>query len=163
PEPDHLGAGGAKRRAAPPADTRRRDGPVPVTAVAGPAPAPAVGARAGPRPRLSFTERMVGFVSSHVPGDDYPGGWAQGRDEGSTVDVLLTITYDDLSALLLDPATPARTITGTVAAPAVATGPLAITGGEFRLFAPDPTHAETWNMRYHPELEDGTANRWHLV
>jgi cholesterol oxidase len=134
-----------------------------VTAAPAPtAQAPAAQARAGPRPRLTFTERMVGFVSTTVQGDDYPAGAAQGRDEGSPLDVLLTITYDDLSAVLLDPATPARQIIGTVTAPAVATGPLEITGGEFRLFAPDTTHAETWNMRYHLELEDRAANRWHL-
>ncbi|HTU75832.1 MAG TPA: GMC oxidoreductase [Trebonia sp.] len=120
----------------------------------GPAQAPGPPA-ASPPARLSFTERMAGFVSMRV-GDDFRRGHACGRDDGALVEVLLTIDYDDVEAMLSDPARPAA-IAGTVLAPELSPHRMTVTRGRFTLLDPDPSKPETWHMRYWMSLlaEDG--------
>jgi cholesterol oxidase len=108
-----------------------------------------------PRARLSFTERMTGFVSMRV-GGDFREGHACGRDDGGLVEVLLTIDYDDIQAVLNDPTRPAA-IVGTVLAPELSPHRMTVTQGHFTLLDPDPSQPQTWQMRYWMSLlaEDG--------
>jgi cholesterol oxidase len=117
-----------------------------------PAQRPAPGVR---RPALSFTERMAGWAAPSADGDPVAGE-SRGRAEGTPIEFVLTVTIDDLEALLRDPATPGR-LSGTVTAPALSPQRLRVVDGAFRLFLDDPTHVDTWHMRYSMRLvaEDG--------
>jgi cholesterol oxidase len=112
------------------------------------APPPAV--EAAPRASLEFTEHLTGFVSMSVH-DGYNEGYEDGREDGARVDLLLTIDYDDIQAVLDDPKREAR-ITGTVLAPELSARPLIVTEGSFTLLDPDPSRVETWRMRYRMRL-----------
>ena len=98
---------------------------------------------------------MTGFVSMRV-GGDFREGHACGRDDGALVEVLLTIDYDDVQAVLNDPTRPAA-IVGTVLAPELSPHRMTVTQGHFTLLDPDPSQPETWHMRYWMSLlaEDG--------
>jgi cholesterol oxidase len=98
---------------------------------------------------------MTGFVSMRV-GGDFHGGHACGRDDGALVEVLLTIDYDDVQAVLNDPTRPAA-IVGTVLAPELSPHRMTVTQGHFTLLDPDPSQPETWHMPYWMSLlaEDG--------
>jgi cholesterol oxidase len=110
--------------------------------------------------RLTFTERMTGFVSmSTVPsttGGDFAEGHARGRDDGARVEILLTIAYQDVQAVLNDPRYQAA-ISGTVLASELSPHRMTISDGSFTLLDPDPSQPETWHMRYRMTLlaEDG--------
>jgi cholesterol oxidase len=116
-------------------------------------------------PGVRFTERMAGWVGAahQVAGDEAPPaedisrtGAERGRADGTVCEFVLTIEIDDLPALLADPSTPGR-LSGTVIAPALSAHRLRVADGSFRLVQEDPTHVDTWNMRYLLDLvaEDG--------
>jgi cholesterol oxidase len=106
-----------------------------------PAPTPPAG-----KLGLRFTETMSGYASTRVL-DDYSKAEAQGRADGSKVEFTLTVISDDLDALLSDLSLPAR-LFGTVTAPWLASEPLDVRLGVFRLRVRDPGHVETWLMQY---------------
>lgn len=122
------------------------------------APPPAT--QAAPAARLTFTERLTGFVSTRVH-DDYQEGFERGRDDGALVELLLTIDYDDVQAVLNDPKQEAR-ISGTVLAPELSPHRLTVTNGRFTLLHPHPSQVETWHMRYRMNLlaEEGRQYRF---
>jgi cholesterol oxidase len=107
-------------------------------------------ADAAPRARLEFTEHLTGFVSMSVH-DGYAEGYEAGREDDARVDLMLTIEYDDIQAVLDSPRREAR-ITGTVLAPELSAHPLTVTEGRFTLFDPDQSQADTWHMRYRMSL-----------
>jgi cholesterol oxidase len=126
---------------------------------------PAGGAKSTPGVR--FSERMAGWVGTTHAGDSEdiaPAGAEdiarigaqRGRADGTLCEFVLTIEIDDLPALLADPSTPGR-MSGTVIAPALSPHRLRVTDGSFRLVQEDPTHVDTWNMRYRLDLvaDDG--------
>jgi cholesterol oxidase len=106
------------------------------------------GAAAHPptRPGLRFTERMAGWAGVSADGDPERGA-AQGEADGTRIEFVLTIDVDDLTALIDDSATPGR-LSGTVVAPALSPRRLRVTDGSFVLAQHDPTHVDTWHMRY---------------
>ena len=93
--------------------------------------------------------------------DGYAEGYEDGREDGARVDLQLTISYDDVQAVLDDPKREAR-IAGTVLAPELSARPLAVTEGRFTLLDPDPSRVETWHMRYRMSLlsEEGKRYRF---
>jgi cholesterol oxidase len=121
-------------------------------------PLPAPPARA--TPGLRFTERMAGWAGPVHDGDPERGA-AQGEADGTRIEFVLTIDVDDLPAMLRDPATPGR-LSGTVTAPAVSPRRLRVQDGRFVLAQEDPTHVDTWNMRYSMVLaaDDGRRFRF---
>jgi cholesterol oxidase len=139
----------------------------------GPAPPPPA-MEAAPRARLTFTERLTGFVSTRMGSDheddlepggsaeglgshDFQEGFEGGREDGAIVTLCLTIDYDDVQAVLNDTTQEAR-ISGTAIAPELSPHRLTVEKGHFTLLDPDPSHVETWHMRYQMELlaEDGS-------
>jgi cholesterol oxidase len=121
-------------------------------------PGPAHPRPTGPpiqRPGVTFTERMAGWAAPSVDGDAVAGS-RRGRAEGTPLEFVLTVSIDDLEALLRDAATPGR-LSGTVAAPVLSPQRLRVAGGTFCLMQEDPTHVDTWHMRYSMRLvaEDG--------
>ncbi|MDR2852905.1 MAG: GMC family oxidoreductase N-terminal domain-containing protein [Burkholderiaceae bacterium] len=96
----------------------------------------------GMRPGLTFTETMRGTFDTGSGGDPAPMCFT------------LTITSDDLQALLTDPSHTAR-MTGTVVCTALSAEPMSVENGEFHLFVEDPTHAGhrlmTYQMVLHAE------------
>jgi cholesterol oxidase len=110
-------------------------------------------------PGVRFTERMAGWAAITDEGDSVEAttaGAERGRAEGTRLEFVLTVEIDDLPALMDDPATPGR-LSGTVIAPSVSPRRLRVIDGSFRLVQEDPTHVDTWNMRYEMLLmaEDG--------
>ena len=114
----------------------------------------------GDHPGIRFTERMAGWAGPAPEGDPERGA-AQGEADGTRIEFVLTIDVPDLQAMLDDPATPGR-LTGTVVAPAVTPRRMRVEAGEFRLAQLDPTHVDTWNMRYSMALvaDDGRRFRF---
>jgi cholesterol oxidase len=112
------------------------------------------------RPGLRFTERMRGFAGPAADGLPATGA-ARGRADGTPIEFVLSVGIPDLTALLDDPSTPG-TLAGTVVAPALSDRRLRVVDGEFRLVQEDPTHVDTWNMRYSMGLlaEDGRRFRF---
>lgn len=116
----------------------------------------------GPHPGIRFTERMVGWAGpspggSGTDGDAPDGdgapvavataGAARGEADGSPLEFVLTVDIDDLPAMVRDAATPGR-LSGTVIAPVLSPRRLRVVDGTFRLAQYDPTHVDTWHMRY---------------
>jgi cholesterol oxidase len=109
------------------------------------------------RPGVTFSERMAGWAGPSADADADPlAGERRGRAEGTPLEFVLTVSIDDLEALLRDPATPGR-LSGTVTAPVLSPRRLRVADGAFRLMQEDPTHVDPWHMRYSMRLvsEDG--------
>ncbi len=104
---------------------------------------------------LRFTERMAGWVGRSTDGDT-TAGEARARNEGTPMEMVVTVGIDDLPTLLADPAHPGR-LTGSVTAPALSPRRLRVVDGEFRLVERDLSRVETWTMRYTMRLlaDDG--------
>jgi cholesterol oxidase len=122
-----------------------------------PEPVPDV---AVPQVSLAFDEVLTGFVSMRVP-EGYADGYARGRADGARVELHLTIAWADIHAVLADTTVPAA-VSGTVTAPELSPGPLAVEQGRFTLVEPDPDRAEAWHMTYEMTLraQDGTRYRF---
>jgi cholesterol oxidase len=103
------------------------------------------------KPGVRFTETMKGFFSTAVK-DDYQKGAERGKQDGSTLQFILTIAADDAEFMLKDPRHESRAV-GTVTAPALSAKPLTVREGVFRLFVQDPSRVETRNMVYELKLE----------
>ena len=99
---------------------------------------------------LRFTEKMKGFFSTKVT-DDFAKGSAQGKQDNSSLEFILTVIADDLNRLLTDPDHPGRMV-GTVTAPALSAKPLTVSQGEFHLLVADPTRVDTRLMKYDMNL-----------
>ena len=113
------------------------------------APAGPVTYGAGPV-GIQFTETMRGYVSA---GDlDYERAAERGAQAGlGETKFTLTITIPDLERLIGDPAHRGA-IVGTVHAPPVAAGPLAVSEGVFQLLPLDVNAHGTRAMRYSMKL-----------
>jgi cholesterol oxidase len=113
---------------------------------------PSQPAKAAPAARtgVRFTETMRGFLSIAVT-DEFERADARARQDGSTFVFTLTVIADDLDALI-DEASHAARLVGTVEAPALSEHPLTVTDGEFNLFVSDPTEAGSRRMRYRMRL-----------
>ncbi|HET6952814.1 MAG TPA: GMC family oxidoreductase N-terminal domain-containing protein [Acidimicrobiales bacterium] len=118
------------------------------------------------RPGVSFSERMAGWAAAISPAVHDGAGpldagaaaaaAARGEADGTRMEFVLTISIDDLPALLADPSTPGR-LSGTVSVPVLSPKRMRVVDGTFRLAVEDPTHVDTWHMRYSLRLvaEDG--------
>lgn len=108
-------------------------------------------------PGVRFAERLSGHVSTRVQ-RGYRAGERQGRADGSSLELVLTVDFEGLS-VLADP-TVAGMVRGTAFAPGLLPGPLVVEG-TLRLFVPDPRFVETWHMRYRLTLRaaDGRCVR----
>jgi cholesterol oxidase len=111
-------------------------------------------------PGLRFTERMAGAFSPGVE-EGYEHGYRLGLEEGSLLEFVATIEYEDVRDVVARASTPAR-ITGTVLAPALSARRLTIADGTFVLLQEDPDHVETSKMRYAMELLDERGRRFTL-
>jgi len=114
-------------------------------------------------PGLEFTETMAGHISAtgchHRPcghveriRDDYVNGAAWGQSEDSACRFLLTVATDNIHRMIDDPQHRSR-ITGEVVVSAIATDPMKVREGTFRLLIADPDKAESWKMLYDMVLE----------
>jgi choline dehydrogenase-like flavoprotein len=110
-------------------------------------------------PGLRFSERMRGFLSPLAEGFD--AAWAQGRADGSPVEYVVSIEFDDLTLVLNDLSSPAA-LSGTVVAPRLSPQRLTIRNGTFTLMKRDPNRVETFRMLYDMHLlaEDGRRFRF---
>jgi cholesterol oxidase len=123
------------------------------------------------RPGLRFTERMRGFVGPVADPGPAPeaedlvattrAGDRRGRADGTPIEIMLTVGIDDLPALLEDPSRPGA-LAGTVTAPALSPRRMRVVGGHFVLVREDPTHVDTWHMRYVLELVSEEGRRFHF-
>ena len=123
-------------------------------------PGRAVHRPAQPEPRvgLQFTERMHGAFAAEA---SYAAGSERGAREGSTFEFVLTLVIDDVQSMVETPGHPARTI-GTAFAPALSPRPMAVFGGDFKLFVRQPGMPPTQHMIYSFDMESQEGRRFHL-
>jgi len=151
---------------------KRGGAAVPPRLAARPRPTPGAKETAAPSPAgLRFTERMrghLGPVAVDTPLADREdrlaactAGAGRGQDDGTTIEFVLTVGIDDLQELLDDPAQPGS-LAGTVVAPLLSPHRMLVVDGRFQLFCEDPTHVDSWLMRYTMSLvaEDGQRFRF---
>ena len=110
---------------------------------------PAARAKAA-RPRLEFTERMSGFLSTSVL-HDCEAAERQGRVDDSPCEFVLTVATSDLEAMLADPEHRAS-LFGTVHAQALSKAPLSVLSGQFNLFVDDDEEIHAHRMCYRMRL-----------
>jgi cholesterol oxidase len=96
---------------------------------------------------VQFTEKMSGFCSTAALASDYAAAENDGRQKGSLLEFVLTISAEDLRQMLLDPMHEADAF-GSVRAPALSTEALTVYGGKFNLFVADPQTPGLQRMRY---------------
>ena len=101
---------------------------------------------------IRFTETMKGYFSI-TEKDDFAHGALTGKEKGSSIEFTLTISSDDLDAMLNDPQHEAG-IFGTVNAPAISPEPLAVSRGCFNLFVRDDQKVGLRRMIYAMRLTD---------
>jgi len=94
---------------------------------------------------IQFTETMRGFVSAGT--GDYSQAEEQGRLGRGACEFTLTVTSDDLDAMMSDPEHRAS-LAGTVRCPQLSASPLAVTEGRFQLLSIDTAAVLTRRMRY---------------
>ena len=99
---------------------------------------------------IEFTECMTGHFSLQVQ-DDFHHGAKVGPAEGCSIRFVVTITTEDVQALIENPSHEAR-ISGMVEAPTLSKKPLSVAHGSFRLFAKNVDAVETRNMIYRMRL-----------
>ncbi|WP_131747398.1 hypothetical protein [Frankia sp. Cppng1_Ct_nod] len=134
-----------------------------------------------PRPALWLRERFTGYLSTRVTDHDFQAGWSAGqrsrdhgffgaseghedvpgRSDATSVELVLTIGFDDLEALLRDHGIPGRP-SGSVRVPFLSRDELTVVGGEFVLVDPDPDQVETWHVRYRLDLVADDGERYVL-
>lgn len=99
---------------------------------------------------MQFTETMSGFFSLKET-TDFSRGAAQGEADSSPLKFTVTVTTDDLNAMLTDSSHAGR-IVGTLDAPALSSDPLTVTDGKFHLFLDDPQKVGQRLMTYDMKL-----------
>lgn len=103
-------------------------------------------AKAAPKVGMQFTETMKGFFSTKEP-SDFGKGAAVGKADGSPLQFTVTVTSNDLNAMLTDQSHQGS-IVGTLNAPALSPSPLTATQGVFNLFVDDPDKVGQRLMKY---------------
>jgi len=106
---------------------------------------------------IQFTERMRGFVAA--AGRSYEEAAAEGQAAGQSCEFTLTISSDDLDAMIADPLHRAG-ISGTVSCPMLSPSALPVSQGEFELLALDPSEPGTRRMRYAMALSAADGARY---
>ena len=109
---------------------------------------------------VRFTETMRGFMSTQA-GLDYDDAERAGRRDGTRLSFTVTVTFDDIEAAIADPLHAGR-IEGTVTAPALSPDAFAVEGGVFHLFERDPSHPNTYLMRYRMPMRGENGRRFVL-
>jgi choline dehydrogenase-like flavoprotein len=109
---------------------------------------------------VRFTETMRGFASTSAL-DDYQAGFERGKADESPLEFTVTVTADDVDALVGDREHEAD-LAGTVTAPALSPTPLTVEGGRFNLLVRDAEHAGARQMLYSMPLVADDGRRFHL-
>ncbi|HSK39205.1 MAG TPA: hypothetical protein VK943_05515, partial [Arenibaculum sp.] len=122
-----------------------------------PTRSPSLGPTHGPI-GIRFTETMRGHMATD-PGLDHEEAELRGRRLGRPLAFTVTVTFDELEAMLADPDHAGR-IEGTVTAPSLSPEPLRVEGGVFHLFTRDPSHPATYLMRYRMPLAARDGRRF---
>ena len=110
------------------------------------------------RPGIKFTEAMEGFFSLKVA-DDFEAGARQGQADGSSFRFVLTVESEDVEDMTQNPPHKAA-LFGTVVAPALSSGAMTATNGEFDLFPDDPDVPDTKLMHYQMKLVSEEGKRY---
>ncbi len=105
---------------------------------------------------VRFTETMRGWWAQH---GDYEQAVRSGKEAGNSLDFTLTVSVNDLDALMKQGGEYNGGMVGTVTAPGLSASPLTVTQGVFNLFARDPKQVGQEYMKYRFQMyaEDGKA------
>ncbi|AJR15893.1 GMC oxidoreductase [Leptospira interrogans serovar Grippotyphosa str. UI 12769] len=110
---------------------------------------------------IEFTECMKGFFSTQSK-EDTERGYQIGKDEGSSIEFLLTIRSENLNEMISNPDHKA-TLFGTVKAPVLSKDVITVTNGEFLLFISREDKVETRNMVYRMILNTEEGKKYLFV
>ncbi|TGK36044.1 alpha/beta fold hydrolase [Leptospira gomenensis] len=110
---------------------------------------------------IEFTECMKGFFSTSSK-ESTERGYEIGKDEGSSVEFLLTIRGENLEEMIHNPEHKA-VLFGTVKAPVISKDILTVTNGEFQLFTNREDRIETRNMVYRMILQTEEGKKFLFV
>ncbi|WP_078124918.1 alpha/beta fold hydrolase [Leptospira alexanderi] len=110
---------------------------------------------------IEFTECMKGFFSTQSK-ENTERGYQIGKDEGSSIEFLLTIRSENLEEMVGNPDHKAM-LFGTVKAPFISKDVITVTGGEFLLFISREDRVETRNMVYRMVLNTEEGKKYLFV
>lgn len=136
-----------------------------------PFPAPALHATERARPGFQFTERMRGWVSTTVLGqnperptrEDYEAARDAGETEGRELELNLTVVCDDLPAMLVHPRHESAAL-GTARCEGLwGEEPLTLSQGRFNLFLVDVERVERRTIEYRGLLMTADGEPYYFV
>ncbi len=96
---------------------------------------------------VQFTETMKGFYTKGISNNDYQQGSEIGKASNESCQFTLTIRSNDVYEMI-ENATHAAELSGTVTAPGLSSLPMAVSSGTFNLFVDDPNNVNTKLMKY---------------
>ena len=109
---------------------------------------------------VQFTETMRGFAPPR-PSTTTHAGFDRGKADDSPLEFTVTVTADDVDALV-DEREHEADLAGTVTAPALSPTPLKVEGGRFNLLVRDAEHAAARQMLYSMPLVADDGRRFLL-
>jgi cholesterol oxidase len=112
-------------------------------------------------PGLRFSEAMRGWCSTRAPATCEAGA-AQGRADGSLLELVLTVDFENIEHTLARPAEVPGRVSGSVVAPELSPHRLTVTDGTIHLFRPDPDRTETVCMLYELPMVSEHGDRYVL-
>ncbi|MGH7617740.1 MAG: alpha/beta hydrolase, partial [Gemmatimonadaceae bacterium] len=111
---------------------------------------------------VEFTETMRGFVATGPDAPrDFSGAAKTAEAAGSSMDFTVTVTSDDLDAMLRNPEHRAQ-VHGTVSASALSPAPIRVTHGTFELLTKDPDDPRARRMTYRMPLTTEAGEHLYL-
>ncbi|SFK29285.1 cholesterol oxidase [Nitrosomonas aestuarii] len=108
---------------------------------------------------VRFTETMRGWWAEH---GDYEQAVRSGKEGGNSLDFTLTVSVNDLDALIKQGGGYNGGMVGTVTAPGLSASPLTVTQGVFNLFARDPKQVGQEYMKYRFQMYAEDGKTWYF-
>lgn len=108
---------------------------------------------------VRFTETMRGWWAQN---GDYEQAMRSGKEDGNSLDFTLTVSVNDVNALIQQGGEYNGGMVGTVTAPGLSPSPLTVTQGVFNLFARDPKQVGQEYMKYRFQMHAEDGKKWYF-
>ena len=127
-----------------------------------PARSSASGASSDDALRMQFTERIVGYCSTSVLGENqHRAAWRDAKKHRSTCTCVVTVAIDDCLKMAEDPVHAAK-ILGSVDMPALSCSSMSIVDGRFNLFIDSPDCVSRKHMCYRMTVRSVEGYTYHF-